>query len=234
MGTIFINSENNKTSKPHVLILNLTDKIDLRRGKKSIALWNLNIYRWKNMKYSLDNNEFKISAPTWNDEFELPDGSYSVSDIQNYFEYIFLINGEKTDNPSIRIYVNKVKNGITFKIKTGYYLELSTSETMKLPRSTESKITNDENGESLPHVDITEVALFYCNIASNDYQQNSLVLYTFVPNKPFGSSLEILSTNFIYLKKFNSEFSKTEVWFTAQNSQPVEIEDRINLTLVIT
>ena len=134
-----------------------------------------------------------------------------MSDIQDYFEYIFLINGEKTDNPLIRIYVNKVKNSITFKIKTGYYLELSTSETRKLPQSTESKITNDENGEGLSHLDITEVALFYCNIANNDYQQHLLVLFTFVPNKPFGSSLEILPTNLIYLKKFNSEFSNIEV-----------------------
>ena len=87
MDTIFMNSENSKTSKPHVLILKLTDKLDLRRGEKSIALSNLSIYyAWKNIKSSYNNNKFKISAPTWNDEFELPDGSYSVSDIQDYFE----------------------------------------------------------------------------------------------------------------------------------------------------
>ena len=84
-----MNSENTKTSKPHVLIFNLTDKIDLRRGEKSIALSNLSIYyTWKNIKNSYNNNKFRISAPTWNDEFELPDGSYSIPDIQNYFEYI--------------------------------------------------------------------------------------------------------------------------------------------------
>ena len=87
---------------------------------------------------------FKISPPTWNEEFELPDGSYSVSDIKDYFEYIFKKHEEKTDNPSIRLHVNKIGNGITFKIKTGYYLELSASETMKLLRSTKSKITKDE------------------------------------------------------------------------------------------
>ena len=89
MNTIFKNSENSKTSKPHVLELKLTNKLDLRLGEKNIALSNLSIYyAWKNIKNSYNNNKFKISAPTWNDKFELPDGSYSVSDIQDYFEYI--------------------------------------------------------------------------------------------------------------------------------------------------
>ena len=89
MDTIFMNSENTKTFKPHVLIFNLTDKIDLRRGEKSITLSNISIYyTWKNIKSSYNNNKFRISAPTWNDEFELPDGSYSIPDIQNFFEYI--------------------------------------------------------------------------------------------------------------------------------------------------
>ena len=90
MDTIFMNSENSKTSKPHILILKLTDKLDLRRGEKIIALPNLNVYyTWKNINSSYNYNKFKISAPTWNDKFELPDGSYSVSNIQDYFEYIF-------------------------------------------------------------------------------------------------------------------------------------------------
>ena len=85
----FMNSENSKNSEPHVLILKLTNKLDLRIVEKVIALSNLSIYyTWKNIKSSYHNNEFKISAPTWNDIFELPDGFYSVSDIQYYFEYI--------------------------------------------------------------------------------------------------------------------------------------------------
>ena len=91
-----MNSENSKTSKPHVLILKPTDKLDLRRGEKIIALSNLSIYyTWKNIKSSYNNNKFKISAPTWNGKFELPDGSYSVSDIQDYFEYVLKRDGEK-------------------------------------------------------------------------------------------------------------------------------------------
>ena len=90
MYTIFMNSENSKTSKPHVLVLKLTNRLDLRIGEKIIALSNLSIYyTWKNIKSSCNNNKFKISAPTWNDKVELPDGSCSVSDIQDYFEYIF-------------------------------------------------------------------------------------------------------------------------------------------------
>ena len=125
------------------------------------------------------NNKFKTSAPTWNEEFELRDGSYFISDIQDYFEYILKKHGEKVDNPSIRIYVNKIGNRITSKIKTGYYLELLTPGTIKLLGSTKSKITNDENGENVPHLEIAEVVLVHCNIVKNDHHQDSRVLYTF-------------------------------------------------------
>ena len=104
---------------------------------------------------------------------------------------------------------------------------------MKLPRNTENKINKDKYGENVPHLEFTEVVLVHCNIVNSDYQQDSRVLYTFVPNKPFGSLLEIAPTNFVPLKTFNSEFQTIEVWFTHQNSQPLEIEDVINLTLVI-
>ena len=142
------------------------------------------------MEKPYNNNKFKVSAPTQNDVFELPDRSYLISDIQDSFEYILRKHGENFDNPSIRIYINKIENRITFKIKTGYHLELLTPETMKLLGSTENKITKDKNGENVPHLEITEVVLVHCNIVNNDYQQDSRVLYTFVPNKPFGSLLE--------------------------------------------
>ena len=194
-----MNSKNSKTSKLHVLILKFTDKLDLRRGKNRIALSNLSIYyTWKNMKSSYINNEFKISAPTWNDKFELPDGSYSVSDIQDYFEYILKKHGENIDKPSVQIYVNKIENRVTFKIKNGYSLELLTPETMKLLGSTENKITKDKNGENVPHVEITEVISVHCNIVDNDYQLDSRVLHTFVLNKLVGSLLEISPTNNIF------------------------------------
>ena len=234
MDTIFKNSENSKTSKPHVLILKLTNKLDLRIGEEIIALSNVSIYyTWKNMKSLYNNNKFKISAPTWNDKFILPDGSCSVSDIQDYFEYILKKYEENTDKPSVQIYVNRIENRVTFKIKNGYSLELLTHETIKLLGSTENKIIKDKNGENVPHLEITEVLSVHCDVFNNDYQQNSRVLYTFVPNKSFASLLETSSTNHISLETFNSEYDEIKVWFTDQNTQPLEIEDRINLTMVI-
>ena len=142
-------------------------------------------------------------------------------------------HGEKTDKPSIQIYLNKTENSITFKIKNGYSLQLLTLETMKLLGSTRNKITKDKNGENVPHLEIAEVVLVHCNVVNNDYQQDSRVLYIFVQNKPFGSLLEISPTNHIFLKTFNSEYDEIKVWFTDQNIQPLEIEDRINLAMVI-
>ena len=137
-----MNSEKKKNSESPVLILKLTNTLDWRLGEKVIALSNLSIYyTWKNTKSSYNNNKFKISAPTWNYKFELPDGSYSVSDIQDYFEYILKKHGEDIDKPSVQIYVNKIENRVTFKIKNGYSLELLTPETMKLLGSTKNKIT---------------------------------------------------------------------------------------------
>ena len=113
-----MNSENSKTSKPHVLKLKLTDKLDLRLDKKVVAISNLSIhYTWKNMKDAYNNNKFKISAPTWNEEFKLPDGSYSVSDIQDYFEYIIKKRGEDIDKPSVMIYVKKSRIELHLKLK---------------------------------------------------------------------------------------------------------------------
>ena len=207
-----MNSENSKTSMPHVLTSKLTSKLDLRLGEKVIVLSNLSIYyTWRNIESSYNNNKFKISAPTWNDKFELPDGFYSVSDIQDYFKYILNKHEENINKSSVQIYVNKIENRITFKIKHGYSLELLTPETMKLLGSSKNKITKNKNGENVPHLQITEVILVHCNMVNNDYQQDSRVLYTFVPNKPFGSLLDISPTNHISLKTFNSEFNEIEV-----------------------
>ena len=215
MDTIFINSDNSKTPKTHVLILKCTNKLDLRIGKKVIALSDLSIYyTWKNIKSSCNNKKIKISAPRWNDKFELPDGSYSVSNIQDYFEYILKKHGEDIHKPSVQIYANKIENRVIFKIKNGYSLELLTPETMKLLGSTENKIAKDKIGENVPHLEITEIVLVHCNIVDNDYQQDSTVLYTIVPNKSFSSLLEISPTSHIFSKTFNSEYDEVIVWFT--------------------
>ena len=157
MDTIFMNSENSKTSEPHVIVLKVTDKLDLRIGEKIIALSNLSIYyTWKNIKNPYNNNRFKKTALTWNDKFELPDGSCSVSDIQDYFEGILKKHGENTGKPSVKIYVNKIESRVTFKIKDGYSLELLTPEIMNLLGSSKIRITKDKDGENVPHLEIKE------------------------------------------------------------------------------
>ena len=134
---------------------------------------NLSIYcTSKNNKSEYNNYKFKISAPTWNDTFDLLDGSYSVSDIQDYFEFIIRKHETLTENPPIKTYLNKIKNRIAFKIKTGYKLELLSLETMRLLGS--------EKKESV------EVDLVHCNLVNNSYRKASKVLLTFVPNKQFG------------------------------------------------
>ena len=141
--------------------------------------------------------------------------------------------GKKTVNLSIRIYTNEIENRITFKIKRGYYLELLTPETVKLRASTKSKISKDKNNEIVPYLKITEVVLIHCNVVNNSYQQNSRVLYTFVSNKSFNQLSDISPENFIFLKIFDLEFLYIEVSFTYQNSNPLEIEDKVNITLGI-
>ena len=168
-----MNSKNSKID-PHRLLLNLADKIDLKRKDKYISLSNLSIYyTWKNIKKSYKNNKFKISVPTWNEEFELSHGSYSISDIQDYFKYILKKHREKTANPSIRIYINKIENRITFKIKTRYYLVLLTPETMKLVASTKNEITKNENGENVPNLDFFffSMSIYTPKVTKQKYMQ---------------------------------------------------------------
>ena len=145
-----MNTENSKTSKPHRFKLDLTDKLNLKNPNENMALANLSIYyTWKNIKSTYNNNKFKISVPTWNDTFDLPDGSYSIADIQDYFEFIIKKHETLTENPPIQIYPNKIKNRIVFKIKTGYKLELLTPETMKLLGSTKKDVDSDKNNENV-------------------------------------------------------------------------------------
>ena len=128
------------------------------------------------------------------------------------------------DNPSIKIYVNKIENKIRSKIKTGYYLELLTPKTMKILGSSKKKINKDENSENIPHLEATEVVLIHCNIVSNYYQ------HCFLRN---GQLLNISPKNFIFLKSFDPEFWYIKIWLTDHISKLLEIEDKMNITLVI-
>ena len=140
-------------------------------------------YTWKNVKYAYNNNKFKISAPTWNDKFNLPDGSYSISVIQDYFHCIIKNHKIIADNPPVQIYTNSIKNKIVFKIKTGYKLELSSPETMKLLGSTKNDADQNKDAEDAPKLESIEDVLAHCNLVNNSYQQVSKVLFTFLHDK---------------------------------------------------
>ena len=178
-----MNTKNSKTNESNKFIYQFTDKLNLKTpDNKNIGFINLSIYYlWKNIKIEYNNNKFKISAPTWNDTFDLPDGSYSISDIQDYFEFIIKKHETLTENPPVEIYPNKIKNRIVFKIKTGYKLELLTPETMKLLGSTKKDVDSDKNSENVPKLESVEVVLVHCNLVNNSYQQASKVLFTSVP-----------------------------------------------------
>ena len=167
-------------------IYQFSDKLNLKNPNKNMALTNLSIYyTWKNIKSEYTNNKFEISPPTWNDEFNLADGCYSVSDIQDYFEYIIkkheTIETMKLYNPPVQIYVNKIKNRIVFKIKTGYKLELlKKRRNDAIIRKLKKVIDNNKDGEIVPRLKTVEVVLVHCNLANNSYQQASkyyLLLY---------------------------------------------------------
>ena len=191
METILINTKNSKTNEPHRFRLSLADKLNLNNPNKNMALANLSIYyTWKNIKSAYNNNIFKISAPTLNGEFDLPDGSYSIADIQDYFEFIIKKHKTLTGNPPMQIYPNKIKNRIVFNVKTGYKLELLSSETMKLLESTEKDVDQDKDGEDVPKLESVEVVLMHCNLVNNNYQQVSKVWLTFVLNKQFGQLIK--------------------------------------------
>ena len=145
-----MNTENSEKSEPQRFKLDFTDKINLKNPSKNMALANLSIYyTWKSIKSEYNNNKFKISAPTWNDTFDLPDGSYFIDDIQDYFEFIIKKDETLTEDLPIQTYSNKIKNRIVFKIKTGYKLELLTPETMRLLGIAKKVVDKDKNGENV-------------------------------------------------------------------------------------
>ena len=188
METFFMNTKNSKTNESHRFKYDLIDKLDLKNTNKNMALGFLSIYyTWKNVKSTYNSNKFKISAPT----FDLPDGSYNISEIQNYIEYIIKKHETIGENAPTLIYANTINNRIVFEIKTGYKLEVLSKETMKLLGSTKYIIDSDKNSENVPRLENVEVVLVHCNLVNNSYQQHSRVLFTFVPHKQYGQLISI-------------------------------------------
>ena len=200
-----MNTENSKTNEPQRFKLNWTDKLNLKNPNKNMALASLSIYyTWKNIKSEYSSNKFKISAPTWNDIFDLSDGAYSISDIQNFFEFIIKKHEILTENPPIQIYPNKIRNRIVFKIKTGYQLELLTPEIMIILGNRKKDVDADKNSENVPKLESAEVVLVHCNLVNNDYQHKSKVLFSFVPNKQFGQLINILPHSLTMMNTANT------------------------------
>ena len=163
----------------------------------------------------------------------MPDGSYNISEIQDYIEYIIKKHETIGENAPILIYANTINNRIVFKIKTGYKLELLSKETMKLLCSTSNSIYADKNSENVPKLENVEVVLVHCNLVNNSYQQHSRVLFTFVPTKQYGQLINISPYSLIFLKPMNTDFSEIEIWFTDQNNNALEIEYNVNVYLII-
>ena len=200
METFFINSKNSKTNEPYKFKYDLIDKLDLRNKNKNMALANLSIYyTWKNVKSPYNNNKFKISAPTWNETFDLPHGLHNISEIQDYTEYIIKKHEAIGENALILIYANTINNSrIVFKIKSGYKLELLSKEAMKLLGSTKDIIDADKNSENVPKLENVEAVLVHCNLVNNAFQQHSRVLFTFVPTKQYGQLISISPHSLVF------------------------------------
>ena len=229
METIFLNTESSKTNGPDKFRLSLSDKLNLKNPNKNIALGNLSIYyTWQNIKTVYNNNKFNISAPIWNDTFDLPDG-YFIEDIKNYFEFII----KKHKTLPIQTYPNQIKNRIVLKIKTGYKLKLLIPKTMRLSGSRKKDFDGNKNCKNVTKLEYVQVVLVHCHLVNNNYQQASKVLFTYVPNKQFGQLINIVAHSLTMLSTTNTEFLFVEVWFTDQNSEPLQIEDNINLTLIV-
>ena len=210
MENFFMNSKNSKTNEPNRFKYDLIDKLDLKNPNKNMALVNLSIYyTWKNVKSTYNNNKFKISAPTWNETFDLPDGLNNISEIQDYIEYIIKKHKTIGENAPILIYANTINNRMVFKIKRRYKLELLSKETMKLLGSTKDTIDADKNSENVPKLENVEVVLVH-SLVNNAYQQHSKVLFTFVPTKQYVQLTSISPHSLVFLKTMNTEFSEIE------------------------
>ena len=150
-----------------------------------------------------------------------------MSDIQDYIEYIIKKHETLTKIPPIHVYINRINNRLVFKIK-----ELQTHETMKLFGSTKKLIDKTKNGENVLSLEVVEVVLVQCNLIENQYQQKSEVLYFLTPNKSYAYLLNNEPSNLVFLKTYNTEFHEIIITFTDQNGRPLEIEDKVNLTLL--
>ena len=212
-----MNSKTNKKSESYRFKLDLTDKINFKHPKKhDFSQFDVFVTPGK----ASSQNTTTANSKVWHqlDIFDLPDGSYSIENIQKYFEFIIKKQETLSENPPVQIYPNKIRNRIIFKIKMCHKLELLTPETMRLLGSTEKGADKDKGGKKVPKLQSVEVVK---------------VLFTFAPNKKFGQVINISPHSLKMMNTGNIEFSSVEVWFTDQASKALEIKDNINLALII-
>ena len=228
-----MNTENSENNERHRFRLTLANKLNLKDPSKNMALANLSIYSiWKNIKSAYNSNNFKISPSTWNDKFDLPDGSYSTSDTQDYFRFIIKKNETLTENAPVQIYTNKIKNRILLKKKNRIQIRIFIFRNNEIIKHNKH-VDQDKDGEDVSKLESFEIALVYCNLVKNNYKQASTVLFTFVPNKQFDQLSNISPHSLMMLNTTNTEFFPIEVWFTDQNSKSLEIEGNVNMLLII-
>ena len=163
----------------------------------------------------------------------MPDGSYSASNIQDYNQYIISKHETIPTNHPIHIYISRINNRLVFKIKDEHEPEFETPKTMKSFVSTKKLKDKTKNGEKVPSLKVVEVVLVQCNLVDNQYQQSSKVLYTFTLNKCYTCLLNVKSSNLVFLKTDNTEFDNIAITFTNENGRALEIEDKVNLTLLV-
>ena len=250
MDTIFMNSTNSKTPKANRLTLRLQSKMDLSVRKKSVALANLSIYySWKNISPELKNDKLIIGNEKATQEWTVPiiSGSYSAKTLSDYIIGAIKENKDKEkdsfwnktkargDNPEevFKLYHDRVRNRTAYIIEEGYYIKLPTKEIRDMLGISKRKIGGSNYGDLVPQIEPVTAVLVHCNIVDNDYQRDSKLLYSFVPDKPFGSLLSVEPKSERFTKTFGGGFYDISVWFTDQAGHELDIEDAISLTLVI-
>ena len=228
-----MSTENSKTSDPNRFRLYFTDKVDLT-GNEKIALSDLSVHY--KIKEQYNNNKFRLSGPTWSKDVTLPDRSYEIYQIHNYFldEVIkkHESNVKSNEQSPVLIYANRILNRVSFTIKTGYKLELLTNETMRLVGNGPI-IDTTKNDENVPKLEIVRNVLVFCNLDQNVYLQDSKLLFSFVPNSRFGSLLSITPQVLKYCDTVDSIFDYIEISFTEQNGRPLQIDYDITVSIII-
>ena len=238
MNSIVLNTANAGTTEDHKLRLSLTSDLHLNNNLVSLSHCSI-YYNWKNFKKEYGNTQFTIHhlPSTTIIVVDLPDGSYSVRDINNYIHHIMKLAGyENADGTyDINVYANPVYNRVTISVSNVFQFSMTDPFARMLGfDTTQTQITNAEvNGNLVPQIEVVDTVLIHCNLVDNRVTHDSSILFAFVPNDSFGNLLSI-TPNYPQ-NRFcrNASFSYVEVYFTDQDGKALHVEDRILVELQI-